>query len=435
MTDQVPLGLPGLSRQKSVLEKEVEKNDAQATAIVDQALADEKAHSQPVFQYDMELKGCVFVGHTNTDLDSIAAGIAASHLFGGTPARASEINTETEWVLEKWGFKLPEMFKDIEGVQDRDVCLVDFNQRSQLTEGVQESKIKGIIDHHALRDGAVAVDYPIYIDIRPWGSVATILSHTYFRNRVKLPKNIAGLLLSAILSDTLNMNSPTCTPTDKLMVATLAKFAGVKDVDALAQEQFRAKSKVLQISSIPEILLADLKRFNLGDVAIAFGVCETVSAGVDMLLSRKEEIIEEMQAVKAEKQDTYMFFAVIDVIKLKSQLIICGDAEQELAEKAFDCKMDEKTRVMDIGKRVSRKKTMVPPIGETLKGGFKLSEKAAEANKKALSKDNVDKAGHLELVYNKDCVGEIRRVGKLKKVSMKLKAMAAFARGFGKAKK
>uniref|UniRef100_A0A7S4DHV5 inorganic diphosphatase n=1 Tax=Lotharella globosa TaxID=91324 RepID=A0A7S4DHV5_9EUKA len=318
-------GPPMLTRQKSEIEKELERNDAQATAMVQMSAVDEEK-TQPVFQYDMQLKGCVFVGHTNTDLDSIAAAIGAAHLFGGTAARASEINTETEWVLKHWGFPCPPMFADIEGVQDRDVCLVDFNQRSQLTKGVDEKKIKGIIDHHALRDGAVATDFPIYIDVRPWGSVATILSHTYFRNRVKMPKTVAGLLLSAILSDTLNLNSPTCTDIDKLMVAALSKIAGVKDVDNLAEQQFKAKSKMLLRYSIPEILRGDLKRFKIRDIMLAFGVCETTD--VKTVLKRRTEILNEMRAMKAEEQDTYVFFAIIDVAKLHSTLIICGRPEK-----------------------------------------------------------------------------------------------------------
>eukprot|EP00467_Chlorarachnion_reptans_P013355 CAMPEP_0114510532 /NCGR_PEP_ID=MMETSP0109-20121206/13850_1 /TAXON_ID=29199 /ORGANISM="Chlorarachnion reptans, Strain CCCM449" /LENGTH=423 /DNA_ID=CAMNT_0001689871 /DNA_START=208 /DNA_END=1479 /DNA_ORIENTATION=+ len=420
----LPPGPPSLIRQKSEIEKELERNSVQAEALVKQAKADE---AQPHFQYDMELKGCVFVGHTNTDLDSIAAAIAAAHLFDGTPARASEINTETEWVLERWGFKCPEMFAKIEGVQDRDVCLVDFNQRSQLTQGVKESKIKGIIDHHALRDGAVAVDYPIYIDVRPWGSVATILSHTYFRNRKKLPKDIAGLLLSAILSDTLNLNSPTCTDIDKLMVATLSKIAEVKDVDGLAEKQFKAKSKMLLRYSIPEILRGDLKRFNIQDIIIAFGVCETTDTKT--VLEKKDEILDEMKAMKTENQDTFVFFAIIDVAKLNSQLLICGEAEKELAEKAYDAKMDEKTSVIDLGDRVSRKKTMVPPLGSLIKSGFKLSKKAEAANKAALSKEAQEQVGKLQLVYDENCVGEIRRVGgKFKKAALALKALNAFKR-------
>mmetsp|Transcript_19080 Transcript_19080/g.34106 ORF Transcript_19080/g.34106 Transcript_19080/m.34106 type:complete len:475 (+) Transcript_19080:176-1600(+) len=416
MSDELDMpSPPTLMRQQSEISKQLFINEAHANAMVNMAKADEietrkSIHEikQPVFQYDMALKDCVFVGHTNTDLDSIAAAIGAAFLFGGTAARASEINTETEWVLERWGFDCPPMFLDIENVQERKVCLVDFNQRSQLTKGVDEKQIVGIIDHHALRDGAVATDYPIYIDVRPWGSVATILSHTYFRNRVRIPNNIAGLLLSAILSDTLNLNSPTCTDIDKLMVVALSKIAGVKDVDDLAEQQFKAKSKMILKYSVPEILRGDLKRFTIRDLKLAFGVCETTD--VKTVLERRKEILEEMKAMKAEDQDTFVFFAIIDVGKLNSQLLICGLPEQELAEKAFDAKMDAKTRIMNIGNRVSRKKTMVPPLGATLKAGFKLSADAEAINKQMHSPEAVTNAGHLELIYNKNCVGQIQRV-------------------------
>jgi len=421
--DTIPPGMPQLIRRKSLIEESIIANEEQATQLAKDSKKNDIESKQ--FQYDMQLNGCVFVGHTNTDLDSIAAAIGAAHLFGGIAARASDINTETEWVLKKWGFTVPKPFLDIKDVQDKDVCLVDFNQRSQLTKGVDEKKIKGIIDHHALRDGAVATDFPIYIDVRPWGSVATILSHTYLRNRVPLPKNVAGLLLSAILSDTLNMNSPTCTPTDKLMVATLAKIAAVEDVDSLAREQFKAKSRMFFRYTIPEILRGDLKRFSIRDLCLAFGVCET--ADTETVLSKREEIIAEMKAMKAEDQDTYVFFAVIDVAKLTSTLLIPGLPEKELAEKAFEVKMDEKTWTMNLGNRVSRKKTMVPPLDKLLKSGFQLSAAGVAAQKKALSKEAQEAAGKLKLVYDKNCVGEIRRIlPTLKKAAVAVKAMNAF---------
>ena len=160
--------------------------------------------------------------------------------------------------------------------------------------------------------------------------------------------------------------------------------------------------------SVPEILRGDLKRFTIRDLKLAFGVCETTD--IKTVLERRKDILEEMKAMKAEDQDTFVFFAIIDVGKLNSQLLICGLPEQELAEKAFDAKMDEKTSIMNIGNRVSRKKTMVPPLGATLKAGFKLSPEAEAVNKQMHSPEAVTNAGHLELIYNKNCVGQIQRV-------------------------
>ncbi len=377
----------------------------------------------------MELKGCVFVGHTNTDLDSIAAAIGAAHLFGGTAARASDINTETEFALKRWGFENPLPFLEIKDVQSRKVCLVDFNQRSQLCKGLNESQIVGIIDHHALRDGAVATDFPIYIDVRPWGSVSTILAHTYFRNRVKLPKNVAGLFLSAILSDTLNLNSPTATPTDRLMVAALARLAEVDDIDSLALEQFKAKAKVIMQCTNPEILRKDRKKYSIKELSMAFGVCETPETSV--LMERREALLQEMRYMKAEEGDTLVYFAIIDITNMRSQLLIVGDAEQEVAERAFDAKMDEKTRIIDLGNRVSRKKTMIPPLDALLKSAsFALSPKAEAANKKALSPEARKKAGTLKMVYDKNCNGEIRRVG-LKSATGKLMSKISVLRALG----
>mmetsp|Transcript_4156 Transcript_4156/g.6136 ORF Transcript_4156/g.6136 Transcript_4156/m.6136 type:complete len:361 (+) Transcript_4156:75-1157(+) len=318
--------------------------------------------------YHMDLKDCIFVGHTNTDLDSIAGAIAASHLFGGVPARASDINTETEYVLTRWGFELPPKLTDVPEFKEKGICLVDFNQRSQLTEGLNEKQIRGIIDHHALREGSISSDIPIYMDIRPWGSVSTILAHTYLRNGKTIPKNVAGLMLSAILSDTLNRNSPTCTQIDKDMVLVLAEIAGVTDINELANQQFKAKAKMILKYSIAELLRGDLKKFQIQDILMAFGVCETPDSKT--VLSKKEDILNEMRKMKATTNADLVYFAIVDVVNLSSKLLICGEEERDYAEKAFEITPGNGS-VVHLGKRVSRKKTMIPPLDSLIKSGWR----------------------------------------------------------------
>jgi nanoRNase/pAp phosphatase (c-di-AMP/oligoRNAs hydrolase) len=111
-----------------------------------------------------QLENCVFVGHTNTDTDSISSAVGAASLYGGVAARAGPINAESAFVLERYGVEVPKPFLEV--CKDKKVCLMDHNQKSQMTEGVDTKLIKGIIDHHAIQSGAVVTDVPIYVDIR-----------------------------------------------------------------------------------------------------------------------------------------------------------------------------------------------------------------------------------------------------------------------------
>ena len=181
-------------------------------------------------------KGCTFVGHLNTDMDSIGSSLGAAYLFDGVALAASSLNTETIFALKHWGLEHPPLFETYEGDKSK-VCLMDHNQASQIAAGMDLNTICGVIDHHALQSGTVITDRPVYIDIRPWGSACTIVGHTFLRIRKPIPQKVAGILLSGILSDTLNLRSPTTTDHDRLLVAVLAKISRCDDIDDLADQQ------------------------------------------------------------------------------------------------------------------------------------------------------------------------------------------------------
>jgi manganese-dependent inorganic pyrophosphatase len=124
--------------------------------------------------------------------------------------------SETEFALNYWGLPCPPPFLDV-GLE-RPVCLVDHNQASQMTAGIDKAWIRGIIDHHALQAGTVVTDAPIYVDIRPWGSACTIIAHMFVAQHRLMTRTTAGMLLCGILSDTLNMRSPTTTNADRVLV-------------------------------------------------------------------------------------------------------------------------------------------------------------------------------------------------------------------------
>jgi len=243
-------------------------------------------------------------------MDSVASALGCAELYGGTAARATaKVNNEIATCLRYWGLDQPPLFKDVEGVENRRVCLVDHQQTTQFAEGLREDQVCGIIDHHSLKTKTVCTAGPIYIDVRPWGSACTIVAFDFFRMREIPSKQVAGMLLSGILSDTLNLKGPTTTEPDRVMVAALAQVAEVEDINKLARMQFKAKSAevssntvftvvlcapghcfvdvricVLQLSAMTdtEVVLGDHKVFEFScdgkePFNVGFGVCECVT--------------------------------------------------------------------------------------------------------------------------------------------------------------
>ena len=281
-----------------------------------------------------ELAGAAFVGHIMTDLDSVAGAIGAAHLYGGDPAIASEINTETEFALKEWGCALPETIEEtLARDPKRNVCLVDFQQQSQLNSSIPMANIVGVIDHHALQSNTIVTEKPIFVDIRPWGCMSSIIAHNFATQEKFLPKNVAGMLLSAILSDTLNLRSPTTTAWDERIVAMLVQYLKVKDVNELAARQFRAKSHSLSLMTPYALVNGDVKRFKFnggpgGDetYTVAYSVVETTDAAAS--LARVDELLPEMRAVKtADPGVTAVLLAVVDIVALDSTLLVCGRVE------------------------------------------------------------------------------------------------------------
>ena len=325
-----------------------------------------------------ELAGAAFVGHIMTDLDSVAGAIGAAHLYGGDPAIASEVNTETEFALKEWGCALPATIEEtLLKAPSRNVCLVDFQQQSQLNPAIPMSNIVGVIDHHALQSNTIVTEKPIFVDIRPWGCMSSIIAHNFATQGKFLPKNIAGMLLSAILSDTLNLRSPTTTAWDERIVAMLVQYTKVKDVNELAARQFRAKSHSLSLMTPYALVNGDVKRFKFastkGTVTVAFAVVETTDAPAS--LARAAELAPEMRAVKAADETVdAVLLAVVDIVALTSTLIVCGRVEASLATAAYggvvEDAEDKSVATLALPGLVSRKKDFVPALTAAVKNGW-----------------------------------------------------------------
>jgi manganese-dependent inorganic pyrophosphatase len=228
----------------------------------------------------------------------------------------------------------------------------------------------GIIDHHALQSETIVTELPIFIDIRPWGSMSTMIAHNYIVMGRKPPPHIAGMLLCAIISDTLNLQGPTTTTWDKMMVSILAIIAGVEDINLLSSQQFKAKSKELAGLSSNQLVNGDQKVFKLkneGDgkeYKVGFAVVETTDDAV--IMDRKAELLPEVLAVKEEKGLDFLFLAVANIVLMRSNLLMCDVAEKALAKAAFGGPTSDNGTVMDLGNRVSRKKEFIPPLTSTM---------------------------------------------------------------------
>ncbi|KAG7368041.1 inorganic diphosphatase [Nitzschia inconspicua] len=192
------------------------------------------------------IEAAVFCGHVVTDLDSVAGSIGAAALCGGVAATASEINSETDFALKRFVCEIPRRIEEILAENpDAKVCLVDHQQTSQMNPAIPSKNVCGIIDHHALQNKTVVTDKPIYVDIRPWGSMSTIIGHSYLtQKKATLESHCRGVALCHSVRYS-KFISPTTTDWDKILVAALADIAEIEDIDALAVEQFQAKSRQL----------------------------------------------------------------------------------------------------------------------------------------------------------------------------------------------
>mmetsp|Transcript_32084 Transcript_32084/g.37717 ORF Transcript_32084/g.37717 Transcript_32084/m.37717 type:complete len:464 (-) Transcript_32084:213-1604(-) len=351
----------------SVLEREVIARHDAAEALIS-GLSTGDNDPTKVYMPSM-LQGALFCGHLVTDMDSIAGAIGAADLYGGTAARASEVNSETAFCLERWGVSKPPPIEQLlDEMPLAGVCLVDHQQTSQLNPSIPQKRIIGVIDHHALQSETIITESPIFMDIRPWGSMSTIITHGYVAGGHKPPVAIAGMLLCAIISDTLNLMSPTTTQWDRMMVAILAIIAGVEDINLLASHQFKAKSRELAGMSPTQLCSGDCKVFKLKnskgyEFKIGFAVVETTDD--DVIMVRKGELLPELLSSRHDKGLDMYFLAVVNIVEMRSNLLMCGADELALAKLAFGCPIPS-IGVMDMGSRVSRKKEFVPPISAAI---------------------------------------------------------------------
>jgi manganese-dependent inorganic pyrophosphatase len=303
-------------------------------------------------------------GHKNPDTDSTASPIVYAWYLNqiGHTAEAilfGDINKEAQYLLDKFGFTKPNIIKELDA-NDK-VFIVDTNNADELPDSIVNVEIIGIIDHHKLF-GNLSTDKPIEIIIKPLACTATLIYQkikTDSPNLIIDDKNL-GLLLGAIISDTLKFTSPTTTQADIDVANEIAKSINI-EIDQLASEMFEAKSDLTGMS-VSDIINVDSKEFTFGDKKLRIAVLETTKPANALQL--KEQLIDEMLSQKQSAGLDYYLFYVVDIIKSESVVILASQSEQQLVANAHQIEVVSDTAILP--GIVSRKKQIAPVIEKAL---------------------------------------------------------------------
>lgn len=248
--------------------------------------------------------------------------------------------------------------RNLMSMQKKQIILVDHNEKSQAVEGIDEAEILEIIDHHIL--GSLETISPVFFRNQPLGCTSTIIYQMYQEKNIEIPKQIAGLLLSAIISDTLMFRSPTCTALDKMVAESLAQIAEV-DIEEHAKNMFRAGSD-FKNKTTEEIFYQDFKVFHTNDCD--FGVAQISTMSKDELEKLGEQLRPFMIQVLGEKKLDMVYVMLTDILDESSKVIYAGNEAGKLLANAFNKNEDEQGILLP--GIVSRKKQMIPQLMNTL---------------------------------------------------------------------
>jgi len=303
-------------------------------------------------------------GHKSPDTDTVCSAIAYAWYLTNRKNIESKayiqgsINRETEFVLNAFKVNRPDLLGKLSEADK--VVIVDTNNPEELPDNLESAEILEILDHHKLA-GGLSTSQPISVTIKPIACTATIIWQKMNQEgNADISKDIAGLMVSAITSDTLKFTSPTTTEEDRKAAQELAKIAGI-DIDKHAKKMFESKSDLSGMNP-SDILLSDSKIFDMSSKKVRISVIETTKP--ENALQLKGDLITQMQNIKKNETLYAMFFFIIDILKSEATLIVPSKHEESLAEKAFNSSF--KDGIMILPGIVSRKKQIVPAIEKFL---------------------------------------------------------------------
>lgn len=252
--------------------------------------------------------------------------------------------------------------RNLLGAKGKSIILVDHNEKSQAVEGMESADIREIIDHHRL--GTVETMSPVFFRNQPLGCTATIIYQMYQENHIEIDKTTAGLLCSAIISDTLLFRSPTCTPIDKAAGLVLAQIAGL-DIEKYAIDMFSAGSN-LKGKSDGDIFYQDFKRFTVGNSV--FGIGQITSLNAVELKDLRTRMSAYTEKEREQHEIDMMFFMLTNILTESTDLICTGQGAEQLIANAFHVKDEDmenvsgQTGIVKLPGVVSRKKQLAPQI-------------------------------------------------------------------------
>ncbi|WP_010195106.1 manganese-dependent inorganic pyrophosphatase [Bacillus sp. m3-13] len=301
------------------------------------------------------------LGHKNPDTDSICSAIAYAELkkqlgMDAEQVRLGELNGETEYALKEFNSEVPRLVETVAN-EVKEVILVDHNERQQSVSDIDQVRILEVIDHHRIANFETAD--PLYYRAEPVGCTATILNKLYKENGVEISKPVAGLMLSAIISDSLLFKSPTCTEQDVQAAKELAEIAGVN-----AEEYGLAMLKAgadISDKTVEQLISLDAKEFQMGDYKVEIAQVNTVDT--NDVLAKQAELEAVITANVADKDLDLFLLVVTDILENDSVALALG-SQAPVVEKAYNVKLENNTALLK--GVVSRKKQVVPVLTDAL---------------------------------------------------------------------
>ena len=306
------------------------------------------------------MENILVFGHKNPDTDTIMSAIAMANLESkkgnNTKAcRLGNINKETKFALEYFKQEEPELIENV--AEGQEVILVDHNEFGQSVEGIESAKILRVVDHHKIGD--FKTSEPLYYTAMPVGCTATIIYGMYEQEKIDIEPKIAGLMLSAIISDTLLFKSPTCTKQDIEVATRLAEIAKV-DVNEYGLDMLKAGTDLSDFSPA-ELINIDSKPFTTNGVK--YQVAQVNTASIEDVLKGKAELENAMEEFIKENSEDLFVLLITDILENNSQILVVGN-RKDIVEKAFEVKLEDNMAFLP--GVVSRKKQVVPVIDKNI---------------------------------------------------------------------
>ncbi|UTL72723.1 manganese-dependent inorganic pyrophosphatase [Bacillus halotolerans] len=300
-------------------------------------------------------------GHQNPDTDTICSAIAYADLknklgFNAEPVRLGQVNGETQYALDYFKQESPRLVETAAN-EVNGVILVDHNERQQSIKDIEDVQVLEVIDHHRIANFETAE--PLYYRAEPVGCTATILNKMYKENNVTIEKEIAGLMLSAIISDSLLFKSPTCTDQDVAAAKELAEIAGV-DAEEYGLNMLKAGAD-LSKKTVEDLISLDAKEFTLGSKKVEIAQVNTVD--IEDVRKRQAELEAVISKVVAEKNLDLFLLVITDILENDSLALAIGN-EADKVEKAFNVTLENNTALLK--GVVSRKKQVVPVLTDAI---------------------------------------------------------------------